>query len=115
MNDDMIRRVIQGRYSYKLIDERGRGSFATVYIARALEDNRIYAVKVMHLELASNDEMLARFQREAYILLNLNDPHIVQPINRVLSIETLSHKISSLIAKIWSRSLILAWPEVGIR
>jgi serine/threonine-protein kinase len=77
MNDDMIRRVIQGRYSYKLIDERGRGSFATVYIARALEDNRIYAVKVMHLELASNDEMLARFQREAYILLNLNDPHIV--------------------------------------
>jgi serine/threonine-protein kinase len=77
MNDDMIRRVIQGRYSYKLIDERGRGSFATVFIARALEDNRIYAVKVMHLELASNDEMLARFQREAYILLNLNDPHIV--------------------------------------
>jgi len=75
MNDDMIRRVIQGRY--KLIDERGRGSFATVYIARALEDNRIYAVKVMHLELANNDEMLARFQREAYILLNLNDPHIV--------------------------------------
>ena len=38
MNDDMIRRVIQGRY--KLIDERGRGSFATVYIARALEDNK---------------------------------------------------------------------------
>ena len=75
MNDDMIRRVIQGRY--KLIDERGRGSFATVYIARALEDNRIYAVKVMHLELANNDEMLARFQREAYILLKLNDPHIV--------------------------------------
>jgi serine/threonine protein kinase len=75
MNDDMIGRVIQGRY--KLIDERGRGSFATVYIARAREDNRIYAVKVMHLELANNDEMLARFQREAYILLNLNDPHIV--------------------------------------
>jgi serine/threonine protein kinase len=75
MNGDMIGRVIQGRY--KLIDERGRGSFATVYIARALEDNRIYAVKVMHLELSSDGEYLARFQREAHILLNLSDSHIV--------------------------------------
>ncbi len=76
MNGDMIGRVIQGRY--KLIDERGRGSFATVYIARALEDNRIYAVKVMHLELSSDGELLARFQREAHILLNLSDSHIVR-------------------------------------
>jgi serine/threonine-protein kinase len=75
MNGDMIGRVIRGRY--KLIDERGRGSFATVYIARDLEDNRIYAVKVMHLELSGDGEMLARFQREAHILLNLSDSHIV--------------------------------------
>jgi serine/threonine-protein kinase len=76
MHGDMIGRVIQGRY--KLIDERGRGSFATVYIARALEDNRIYAVKVMHLELSSDGELLARFQREAHILLTLSDSHIVR-------------------------------------
>ena len=75
MDDDMIARIIRGRY--KLIHERGRGSFATVYIACALEDNRIYAVKVMHPELASNSELIARFQREAQILQNLNDPHIV--------------------------------------
>lgn len=76
MNGDMIGRVIKGRY--KLIDERGRGSFATVYIARDLEDNRIYAIKVMHLELSGDGELLARFQREAHILLNLSDPHIVR-------------------------------------
>ncbi len=76
MNDDMIGRVIKDRY--KVIDERGRGSFATVYIARDLADNRIYAIKIMHLELADDDELLARFQREAHILLNLNDPHIVR-------------------------------------
>lgn len=76
MNGEMIGHVIKGRY--KLIDERGRGSFATVYIARDLEDNRIYAIKVMHLELSGDGELLARFQREAHILLNLNDPHIVQ-------------------------------------
>lgn len=76
MNGDMIGRVIKGRY--KLIDERGRGSFATVYVARDLEDNCIYAIKVMHLELANEDELLARFQREAHILMRLNDPHIVR-------------------------------------
>ncbi len=76
MQSDLTGRVIKGRY--KLIDERGRGSFATVYVARDLENNRIYAVKVMHLELSDNDELLARFQREAHILLNLNDAHIVR-------------------------------------
>ncbi|GHO87282.1 protein kinase domain-containing protein [Dictyobacter formicarum] len=76
MNGDMIGRVIKGRY--KLIDERGRGSFATVYVVRDLGDNRIYALKVMHLELSGDGELLARFQREAHILLNLSDSHIVQ-------------------------------------
>ncbi|TMC22200.1 MAG: FHA domain-containing protein [Chloroflexi bacterium] len=76
MNGDMIGRVVKGRY--KLIDERGRGSFATVYIVRDLENNRIYAVKVMHLELLNEDEYLARFQREAHILAGLNDSHIVR-------------------------------------
>jgi serine/threonine-protein kinase len=71
----MIGGVIKDRY--KLIDERGRGSFATVYIARALEDNRIHAVKVMHREFADDAEMVARFQREAHILSNFNDAHIV--------------------------------------
>ncbi|MBE3561924.1 MAG: protein kinase [Ktedonobacteraceae bacterium] len=76
MNGDMIGRIVKGRY--KLIDERGRGSFATVYIARDLEDNHIYAVKALHLELSNEDELLVRFQREAHILLNLSDPHIVR-------------------------------------
>src|SRR6266567_4577735 len=79
MNADMINRIIKDRY--KLIDERGRGSFATVYVARDTKDNRIYAVKVMHTELSSDGELLARFQREAHILLNLNDPHIVQIVD----------------------------------
>ncbi len=76
MSGDMIGRTIKGRY--KLIDERGRGSFATVYVARDIENNHIYAAKVMHIELSNDDELLARFQREAHILLNLSDPHIVR-------------------------------------
>jgi serine/threonine protein kinase len=76
MQGDLIGRFIKGRY--KLIDERGRGNFATVYIARDMENNHIYAVKVMHVELSNDGELIARFQREAHILLNLNDPHVVR-------------------------------------
>lgn len=76
MSGDMIGRVIKGRY--KLIDELGRGSFATVYIARDTKNNRIYAVKIMHFEFADDGELLARFQREAHILSQLSDPHIVR-------------------------------------
>lgn len=76
MSGGMMGRVIKDRY--KLIDERGHGSFATVYIARDLHDNHIHAIKVMHDEFSSEDELLARFQREAHILLNLDDPHIVK-------------------------------------
>jgi serine/threonine protein kinase len=79
MNGDILGRVIKGRY--KLIDERGRGSFATVYIARDAENNHIHAVKVMHLEFSNDEELLARFQREAHILLNLSDPHIVRIVD----------------------------------
>ena len=79
MNGDMLGRVINGKY--KLIDERGRGSFATVYVARDTENNHIYAVKVMHLELSNDGELLARFQREAHIHLNLSDPHIARIVD----------------------------------
>ncbi|HYK85022.1 MAG TPA: protein kinase [Ktedonobacteraceae bacterium] len=79
MNGDMLGRVIKGKY--KLIDERGRGSFATVYVARDTENNHIYAIKIMHLELSNDGELLARFQREVHIQLNLSDPHIVRIVD----------------------------------
>ena len=79
MSGDLLGRVIKGRY--KLIDELGRGSFATVYVARDTENNRIYAMKVMHLELLEDGDLLARFQREVHILLHLSDPHIVRIVD----------------------------------
>jgi serine/threonine protein kinase len=79
MSGDMIGRAIKGRY--RLIDEIGQGSFATVYIARDIENNRIYAVKVLRVELSDDGDMLARFQREAHILLNLSDLHVVRIID----------------------------------
>src|SRR5215469_3566588 len=79
MSTNLLGLVIKGRY--KLIDERGNGSFGTVYIARDLLSNYVYAAKVMHPDHAYDSELLERFKREAYILQSLNDPHIVRIVD----------------------------------
>src|SRR5258708_25123247 len=64
---------------YKLIDERGSGTFASVYITLDTIDNHLYAIKVLRLEEQPDEaEVIARFQREAFILQQLSDPHIVR-------------------------------------
>lgn len=75
----MLGRVLKNRY--KLIDERGRGSMATVYIGRDLESNRVYAVKVLSREAAADDELAERFKREFELLSRLSGPHVVGPVD----------------------------------
>jgi len=79
MSTNLLGLTIKDRY--KLIDERGNGSFGTVYIARDLHSNYLYAAKIMHLDHAYDSELLERFKREAYILQSLNDPHIVRIVD----------------------------------
>jgi serine/threonine protein kinase len=75
MSSKMLGRIIKDRY--KLIDELGRGTFASVYITRDVVDNHLYAIKIMHLHHLENKAAIMRFQREAAILQQLSDPHIV--------------------------------------
>jgi len=74
----MIGRVVHGRY--KLIDERGSGSMAVVYVARDLQTNRIYAIKVLNRKAASDAELLQRFWREFDLLKQLTGPHVIRPV-----------------------------------
>jgi serine/threonine-protein kinase len=77
----MLGRTIKGKIGqYKLIDVRGSGSMATVYVSRDLNSNRIFAVKILRPEIANQGEFLERFHREAQILMVLTDPHIVRPV-----------------------------------
>jgi serine/threonine-protein kinase len=76
---ELVGREIKGRY--RLIDERGSGNFGTVYIARDLLTNYLYAAKIMRIDHTDDNELVERFKREAFILYNLNDFHIVRVID----------------------------------
>jgi serine/threonine protein kinase len=75
----MLGRVLKNRY--KLIDERGNGSMATVYIGRDLETNRLFAVKVLSRQAAAESELVERFKREFELLTRLSGPHVVSPVD----------------------------------
>lgn len=81
----MAETVLKGRY--KLIDERGSGTVATVHVSRDLLTNSIYAVKMLHPALNSDTDAVQRIQREAQILQRISDPHVVQFIDFGLEAE----------------------------
>ena len=62
---------------YTLMELRGGGGMAKVYKAEDRTLQRIVAVKLMNPELRTEAEFDARFQREARIASQLQDPHIV--------------------------------------
>lgn len=76
---DLVGREIKSRY--KLIDERGSGNFGTVYVVRDVVTNYLYAAKIMRIDHTDDNELVERFKREAFILYNLNDVHIVRVID----------------------------------
>jgi len=63
--------------NYELLEEIGHGGFARVYRARHRLLKRPTAVKIIELRL-SNDETLARFDREAKLLSQLSHPNTVE-------------------------------------
>jgi hypothetical protein len=75
----MIGKVI--RDTYRIYDEIGRGSVATVYLAKDLEHNRVVALKVIHPELAEENQFARRFQREAKLLARLDSPHAIKVLD----------------------------------
>ncbi|MBX3270566.1 MAG: protein kinase [Sandaracinaceae bacterium] len=64
--------------AYELLELLGAGGMGRVYRARDAGTGALVAVKVLHTALARDDELLARFRREARILAALESPHIVR-------------------------------------
>ena len=65
--------------NYRLVERIGRGGMATVYKAYQPALERYVAVKVIHEQLAADDEQFfKRFRREAKSVASLRHPNIVQ-------------------------------------
>lgn len=66
--------LIVGRF--EIVAPLGAGSMGEVYQAHDLKLRRDVALKLLSPTLASSEEHLLRFEREAHALSGLNHPHI---------------------------------------
>jgi serine/threonine-protein kinase len=72
---DLTGELIDGRYQLqKLV---AAGGMASIYLAMDLRLDRLVAVKIMHPHLASDEEFVARFIKEAKATASLNHPNVV--------------------------------------
>jgi serine/threonine protein kinase len=62
---------------YEIEELLGRGAMGAVYRARQPSLDRLVAIKVLPLEISADEEVAARFRREARALARLQHPHII--------------------------------------
>jgi hypothetical protein len=77
--DPLIGRVIDGRYRLEAL--LGTGGLGAVYRATQLRLDRAIAVKVLHEHHAANEQLRARFDREARSLAALSHPNVVPVVD----------------------------------
>jgi beta-lactam-binding protein with PASTA domain/predicted Ser/Thr protein kinase len=75
VSDPLVGRVLDGRY--RVESRLARGGMATVYEATDSRLDRTVALKVMHANLAEDDEFVSRFIREAKSAARLSHPNVV--------------------------------------
>ncbi|MBL4659993.1 MAG: protein kinase [Alcanivoracaceae bacterium] len=65
----------------RIISKIGEGGMSVVYLAEQISLKREVAVKVMRLEIASNDLDVQRFKHEAKTIAHLDHPNIINIYN----------------------------------
>ncbi|HXV60216.1 MAG TPA: protein kinase [Vicinamibacteria bacterium] len=70
---------------YAIVEELGRGGMGEVYVAEDQKLGRRVALKILPPLLAQDENLRARFEREAKVIASLNHPNIVH----VYSVEEL--------------------------
>ncbi len=76
---DWMGREVAGRY--RVLERIGEGGMGIVYVAEHMQLMRKVAFKVIHPELAANEDLLLRFRREALATGQLDHPHIASAID----------------------------------
>src|SRR5512138_1492377 len=77
-NGDVVRAgdVVEGRY--RILKTLGEGGMGTVFLAEHALIKRRVALKVLHPELATDADVVARFMNEARAAGTLGHPNIVE-------------------------------------
>ncbi|XXY17585.1 serine/threonine-protein kinase [Sorangium sp. So ce216] len=57
------------------------GGFGVVYQAFQVESRALTALKILHTELATDVEALARFEREVAVLRRIRHPHVIEVLD----------------------------------
>ena len=76
MNDNTLVGKTLGKYN--IVEHSGSGGMAEVYKAYHPGLDCYVAIKVLHPFLASEEDFLTRFQREARVVATFRHPNIVQ-------------------------------------
>ncbi len=76
---DLIGQILGG--AYRVLRQLDSGGMGMVYEAEHVRLHRALAVKIMAGHLSQDANALARFQREAEIVSQLEHPHIVQVVD----------------------------------
>lgn len=65
-------------WPFELLDRLGEGGMGVVYRARHIGNDRIVAVKLLPDDVATNETLVARFERELDVLKQLRHPNIIE-------------------------------------
>jgi serine/threonine protein kinase len=63
---------------YELMDLLGKGTFGSVYSCINTEEDKLYAMKLIHMHELCNEEVISRFRREINILKTINHPNVIK-------------------------------------
>src|SRR5262247_1000095 len=77
--DPLVGQVVCGRY--EIVRLIGKGGMGAIYEVRNVRLGRAFALKMLIGEAAEDDEVLARFRREADVISRIKHPNIVDVID----------------------------------
>jgi serine/threonine-protein kinase len=61
---------------YRIVSQLGAGGMGAVYVAEHVHMRKKLALKVLHAEMSSSPEVLARFEREAMAAAHIDHPNV---------------------------------------
>lgn len=82
---------------YKVGKEIGHGGMATIYKGQQLSLQRPVAIKVLQKNLLAHKDIRKLFERESYIIANLNHPNIINVIDQGITKQGLPYFVMNYV------------------